>query len=99
MPRIVRGSRCHGDRARSTTVLALPLTEASAKVSAGPPEDGDGPDGALDVWAGNIPLVVTALEPVADPALRDGIPVPAYAAHYERPGLTTPPAPGRGVTP
>ncbi len=68
-------------------------------MSAGPPEDGDGPDGALDVWAGNIPLVVTALEPVADPALRDGIPVPAYAAHYERPGLTAPPASGRGVTP
>ena len=48
---------------------------------------------------GQHPLVVTALEPVADPALRDGIPVPAYAAHYERLGLTTPPAPGRGVTP
>jgi hypothetical protein len=84
---------------KATSILALPLTEASAKVSAGPPEDGDGPDGALAVWAGNIPLVVTALEPVADPALRDGIPVPPYAARYERPGLTAPPTQGRGVTP
>lgn len=73
---------------RATSILALPLTEASAKISAGPPEDAGSPDGALDVWAGNIPLVVTAKEPVPDPALRPGIPVPAYAADFHRPGLT-----------
>lgn len=73
---------------RATSILALPLTEASAKISTGPPEDADSPDGALDVWAGNIPLVVTAKPPVPDPALRPGIPVPPYAAHYRRPGLT-----------
>jgi nitroimidazol reductase NimA-like FMN-containing flavoprotein (pyridoxamine 5'-phosphate oxidase superfamily) len=73
---------------KATSILSLPLTEASAKVSAGPPEDGDSPDGALDVWAGNIPLVVTAKPPVPDPALRPGIPVPRYAADFHRPGLT-----------
>jgi hypothetical protein len=73
---------------KATSILALPLTEASAKISAGPPEDAESPDGALDVWAGNIPLVVTAKAPVPDPALRAGIPVPPYAAEYHRPGLT-----------
>lgn len=76
---------------KATSILALPLTEASAKISAGPPEDGDGPDGDLEVWAGNIPLVVQALAPVPDPALRPGIPVPDYAAGFSRPGLTTRP--------
>jgi nitroimidazol reductase NimA-like FMN-containing flavoprotein (pyridoxamine 5'-phosphate oxidase superfamily) len=73
---------------KATTILRLPLDEASAKVSAGPPEDGDTPDAELDVWAGEIPLVVRALPPVPDPTLRDGIPVPSYAKHYSRPGLT-----------
>jgi hypothetical protein len=46
------------------------------------------PDAELDVWAGEIPLVMRALPPVPDPSLRNGIPVPAYAQHYRRPGLT-----------
>ena len=73
---------------KATSILALPLTEASAKISAGPPEDADSPDGALDVWAGNIPLTVAAKTPIPDPALRPGIPVPPYAGDYRRPGLT-----------
>jgi uncharacterized protein len=73
---------------KATSILRLPLTEASAKVSSGPPEDAVTPDGELDVWAGNVPLVVTAKAPVPDPALRPGIPVPPYAAEYHRPGLT-----------
>ena len=32
-----------------------PLDEASAKVRTGPPDDGDSPDAALDVWAGVVP--------------------------------------------
>jgi Predicted flavin-nucleotide-binding protein len=75
---------------KATTILRLPLTEASAKISAGPPQDAEA-DGHLDVWAGNIPFVVKALEPIPDPALRPGIPVPDYALRYEREGLTTPP--------
>src|SRR4249919_2472333 len=61
---------------RATSVLRLPLDEASAKIRDGGPEDGDTPDAELDVWAGYLPLVVTALEPVPDPSLRSGIPVP-----------------------
>jgi nitroimidazol reductase NimA-like FMN-containing flavoprotein (pyridoxamine 5'-phosphate oxidase superfamily) len=73
---------------KATGVLSLPLTEASAKVRTGGPDDGDTPDAQLDVWAGHIPLVVHALPPVPAPDLGPGIPVPAYARRYSRPDLT-----------
>jgi len=73
---------------KATGVLSLPLDEASAKVRTGGPEDGASPDAELDVWAGHIPLVVKALAPVPADDLRPGIPVPAYAKRYRRPGLT-----------
>ena len=38
-----------------TTILALPLDEASAKIRSGPPKDFD-EDLELPVWAGVIPL-------------------------------------------
>ena len=72
---------------KATGVLSLPLTEASAKVRTGGPDDGDSPDAELDVWAGHIPLVVRALPPVPALDLRPGIAVPPYAMHYSRPGL------------
>ena len=72
---------------KATTVLRLPLDEASAKIRGGGPTDGDSPDAELDVWAGHLPLVVTALEPVPDPSLRPGIPVPPGLRPYRRPGL------------
>lgn len=53
-------------------ILKLPLELASAKVSSGPPEDEDY-DYALDVWAGEIPIVSEIQEPIADPRLRAGI--------------------------
>ena len=68
---------------KQTTVLSLPLVEASAKVRTGPPLD-DEEDYAMDVWAGVIPLRLVAGEPVADPRLTDGIQIPAYAREYKR---------------
>jgi nitroimidazol reductase NimA-like FMN-containing flavoprotein (pyridoxamine 5'-phosphate oxidase superfamily) len=62
----------------ATIVLRLALGEASVKISQGPPDDGDGPDGLLDVWAGEVPVVSVRLDPVADPALRPGIPRPGH---------------------
>jgi nitroimidazol reductase NimA-like FMN-containing flavoprotein (pyridoxamine 5'-phosphate oxidase superfamily) len=72
---------------KATSILRLPLDEASAKIRDGGPEDGETPDAELDVWAGHVPLVVTALAPVADPTLRPGIPVPPALRPYRRPGL------------
>jgi nitroimidazol reductase NimA-like FMN-containing flavoprotein (pyridoxamine 5'-phosphate oxidase superfamily) len=51
----------------ATTVLRLPLAEASAKVRSGGPED-DEPDRSLDVWAGVLPLRTVRGEPLRDGA-------------------------------
>ena len=40
---------------KATTVLSLPLVEASAKIRTGPPLD-DEEDYAMSVWAGVVPL-------------------------------------------
>jgi uncharacterized protein len=72
---------------RATSILRLPLDEASAKIRDGGPDDSDTPDAELDVWAGHLPLVVQALEPVPDAVLRPGIPLPPGLDPYRRPGL------------
>jgi nitroimidazol reductase NimA-like FMN-containing flavoprotein (pyridoxamine 5'-phosphate oxidase superfamily) len=62
---------------KATSILALPLDEASAKVRTGPPVDGEA-DHELDVWAGVVPIRLVRGEPVPDPHLRAGIDVPGY---------------------
>ena len=69
----------------ATAVLALPLAEVSAKVRTGPPQD-DEPDYALPIWAGVLPLALTAGEPAPDPVLDPSIPTPAHVASWSRPG-------------
>ncbi|GAA5055750.1 hypothetical protein HNP84_006286 [Thermocatellispora tengchongensis] len=61
----------------ATAVLALSLEEASVKTRQGPPSD-DEEDYALPVWAGVLPLRVAWGEPVPDPALPPGVPVPPH---------------------
>jgi nitroimidazol reductase NimA-like FMN-containing flavoprotein (pyridoxamine 5'-phosphate oxidase superfamily) len=67
----------NGKELAATSVLAMPIEEASAKVRSGPPGDGDSPDAELPVWAGNLPLVTGWGTPVPDPLLCPGLPVPA----------------------
>jgi uncharacterized protein len=69
---------------RATRVVTLPLDEASAKVRTGPPRD-DEDDYALPVWAGEIPLGLSAGPPRADPRLAPGIAVPPDVALWRRP--------------
>jgi uncharacterized protein len=64
----------------ATRLLALPLAEASVKIRTGPPDDGDTPDAGLGLWAGELPLVSAWQQPVPDPALPPGIPVPPHIA-------------------
>ena len=52
---------------RKTTVLRLPLREASAKMRSGPPVD-DPDDLALPVWGGVLPLWLHAGRPESDGA-------------------------------
>jgi nitroimidazol reductase NimA-like FMN-containing flavoprotein (pyridoxamine 5'-phosphate oxidase superfamily) len=71
---------------KGTTVLALPIDEASVKIRKGPPSD-DAEDYARDTWAGVIPLRMVSGEPVADPRLREGIAPSAVVTAYRRPGM------------
>jgi len=68
----------------ATAVLALPLAEVSAKVRSGPVSDEEG-DHDLPVWAGLLPLRLTAGEPVPDEPLDPDLPVPAHVAAWRRP--------------
>jgi nitroimidazol reductase NimA-like FMN-containing flavoprotein (pyridoxamine 5'-phosphate oxidase superfamily) len=66
----------------ATLVLALPLDEASGKISAGPPEDAE-EDLDRPVWAGVVPIVEAFGAPEPDEA-GAAYPTPAYLATWSR---------------
>lgn len=68
---------------KQTLVLALPISEASAKIRTGPPVD-DEEDYSMKIWAGVLPLQLTPQEPVADERLSPGIEAPGYLKNYRR---------------
>src|SRR6266403_1364518 len=68
---------------KATSILPLSLTEVSAKMRVGPPED-DAADYALPIWAGVIPLSFTPGTPIRDEKCDPAIPTPAYAAQCRR---------------
>jgi nitroimidazol reductase NimA-like FMN-containing flavoprotein (pyridoxamine 5'-phosphate oxidase superfamily) len=61
----------------ATSVLALPLAEASVKIRIGGPSD-EPEDHAMDVWAGVVPTTVAFGDPEPDAALRPGIEIPRH---------------------
>ena len=64
----------------ATSVLELPLTEASVKIRTGGPHD-ELEDYELDVWAGVVPVTVVFGDPVPDEKLRAGIATPGHIAN------------------
>lgn len=64
---------------KGTTILAVRLDEASAKIRTGGPKDIES-DLELPVWAGVIPLELRTGRPLPD----NDLPVPPYAARYAR---------------
>lgn len=65
-----RSAACRPPNAKelaATSVLALPIEEASAKTRSGPPLPDEGEDLALPYWAGTIPLVTSRGTPVNAP--------------------------------
>ena len=66
---------------KATSVLEFSIEEASAKVRTGPPVD-DEADYMLPIWAGVLPLKITAQPPIPDPRLDSGISAPRYVAQY-----------------
>ncbi|HEX4563540.1 MAG TPA: pyridoxamine 5'-phosphate oxidase family protein [Solirubrobacteraceae bacterium] len=69
---------------KATSVLALTIDEASAKVRTGPPVD-DEEDYALQTWAGVLPMRSVPGEPRADERLAANVAVPEYVSAYARP--------------
>ncbi len=67
----------------ATLVLALPLTEASVKISNGDPVDED-EDLDLPVWAGVVPVIESWCDPVPSPDLRPGLDIPDYVRSWRR---------------
>ena len=69
---------------KATTVLRLPINEASAKIRTGPPLD-DEEDMGAPCWAGVIPLRLATAAPIPDPAMDPTRPAPSNVAEYHRP--------------
>lgn len=68
---------------KATSVLKLPIQEASAKIRTGDPKD-DEEDYAMDVWAGVLPLELQCGAAVRDARFEVQAEVPTYVANYSR---------------
>ena len=62
---------------KATTILSIPIEEASAKVRTGPPVD-DEEDYALPVWAGVVPIRPSHGTPEPCPRLAEGTTLPDH---------------------
>jgi nitroimidazol reductase NimA-like FMN-containing flavoprotein (pyridoxamine 5'-phosphate oxidase superfamily) len=69
----------------ATTVLAMPIDEASVKIRSGPPKDA-AKDLELPYWTGVIPLRLTSGTAIPDPVMNEKRAVPDYAIDYSRSG-------------
>ena len=65
-----------------TTVIAIGIDEASAKVRTGPPIDHE-EDYNLDIWAGVLPLQTVPGKPISDEALKRELPIADSAMNYK----------------
>ena len=65
---------------KATTVLAIEIDSASAKIRTGPPADDD-EDYDLPVWAGTLPIQLVYEKPIVDPAMKHQLsePVSIYS--------------------
>jgi len=68
---------------KATSVLKLPIEEASAKIRVGDPKD-DEEDYSMNVWAGVLPLELKPGTPRPDSRLADNTPIPEHVTNYNR---------------
>lgn len=68
--------------AKATTVLSMPITEASAKIRQGMPKD-DEEDYALPIWAGVLPFRMETLVPEADPRNLPELKAPGHVGGFQ----------------
>lgn len=69
-----------GKEIKATTVLSMPIDEASAKIRTGQPVD-DEEDYALPIWSGVIPIKSRLLAPEPDPRNPDGLTPPDHVTN------------------
>jgi nitroimidazol reductase NimA-like FMN-containing flavoprotein (pyridoxamine 5'-phosphate oxidase superfamily) len=67
---------------KATTLMSLPINEASAKVRTGHTED-DEEDYAFPVWCGLVPVRFAIGAPVADPRNLPGVEMPADVLKFK----------------
>ena len=75
------GRRPNTKEDKGTKLLAIEISEASAKVRTGPPGDDD-EDLGSGIWAGVIPLATIAGPAIPAPDLEDGVDVPPSVSGY-----------------
>ena len=68
---------------KATSILRLPLSEVSAKMRIGDVQD-DEEDYALAVWAGVLPIRLTASEPIRDGRCDARLAVPTPVANFDK---------------
>jgi nitroimidazol reductase NimA-like FMN-containing flavoprotein (pyridoxamine 5'-phosphate oxidase superfamily) len=68
---------------KQTTIVAVSIESASAKLRTGPPGD-EADDLDLPVWAGILPLRQIAGAPLADSQLKPGVELPDYIRDFDR---------------
>jgi len=68
---------------KATSVLKVPIEEASAKIRTGGPVD-DEEDYTIDIWAGVLPLELVSGQPIEDERLTQEIELPKYIQDYKR---------------
>lgn len=66
---------------KATSLVAMEMHQASAKIRRGPPGD-DGEDLKFPVWAGVLPLALVPQPAEADPKMHDDYPVPDHVTNF-----------------
>ena len=66
-----------------TTIVAIDIESASAKIRTGPAKD-DEEDYTLPIWAGVMPVQMQFGEPISDERLINGVVAPKYVKVYKR---------------
>ncbi|MEQ8602166.1 MAG: pyridoxamine 5'-phosphate oxidase family protein [Marivibrio sp.] len=72
---------------KATTVVSMPIEEASAKIRTGPPVDDEADYDAVDAWAGVLPIRQIWGAPIPDPRQAADRPVPDYLSRLVRAAL------------
>ena len=70
-----------GQELTATTVMTMPIDEASSKIRTGPPGD-DEEDYALPIWAGVVPVRMEVGNPVPDPRNMEGLEPPDHILNF-----------------